>query len=270
MSDNGTAIIRYQDRVTAEERDGVLLIGLDRQAKLNGFDRALFLALGEALTHAEDDPNIRCALIFANGKCFTAGVDLADIVPIWSKGEAVLPATIVDPWQVSATRVRAKPVVLAVHGLCYTLGIELALACDVVIASEDTRFGQLEVKRGIMPILGATMRFPKAAGWGNAMRYMLTGDEFDAQEALRMKIVAQVVPRETLMEEALAIAQRIQKQAPLAVEATIASSQQSVASGFEGARQNILPQLDTLLKTEDAQEGLRSMIERRPGQFKRS
>ena len=110
--------------------------------------------------------------------------------------------------------------VCAVHGYCFTIGIELLLACDVALAATSTQFAQMEVQRGIMPFGGATLRFPTIAGWGNAMRYLLTGEEFSAEEAYRIGIVQEVVEPEMLQERALELAQRVAAQAPLAVRQT--------------------------------------------------
>lgn len=115
---------------------------------------------------------------------------------------------------------------MAVQGLCFTLGIELILAADIAVAAEGTRFAQIEIKRGIFPFGGATLRFHQRAGWGNAMRWLLTGDEFDAREAWRMGLVQEVVEPGRQHERALAIAETVARQAPLGVQATLASARQ--------------------------------------------
>ena len=99
----------------------------------------------------------------------------------------------INPWQVEGQQL-TKPVVIAVQGTCLTLGIELMLASDIVVAADSATFAQIEVARGILPFGGATIRFPRAVGWGNAMRWILTGDTFDAAEALRIGLVQEVVP----------------------------------------------------------------------------
>ncbi len=162
---------------------------------------------------------------------------------------------------------RKKPVVAAVHGKCLTIGIELLLAMDVRIASDNATFAQIEIKRGIFPFGGATLRFPETAGWGNAMRWLLTGDEFDAAEALRIGLVQETVEHGKHIEKAIEIAERIAKQAPLGVQATIASARKMQSEGFETAAKDLLPQVLKLFKSEDAQEGIQSFIERRNGNF---
>jgi enoyl-CoA hydratase len=128
-----------------------------------------------------------------------------------------------DPWGISTAQV-SKPVVMAIQGICFTLGVELALASDVIVASRDAQFAQLEVSRGILPFGGGTTRMPRIAGWGSAMAMLLTADTLGAEDAHRVGIVTQLAesnPREA----ATAIATRIAQQAPLAVQATLASAQ---------------------------------------------
>jgi acyl-CoA synthetase (AMP-forming)/AMP-acid ligase II/enoyl-CoA hydratase/carnithine racemase len=258
---------RLEDRVTLEKRGHILLIGLDRPNKLNAFDIAMLSGLAKALTQAEDDPDVRCSLIFAHGTAFTSGLDLADVAPMVARGEGAFSNDLVDPWQMSAGRMRTKPLLVAVHGRCWTLGIELALAADVVVAAADTRFSQMEVQRGIFPFGGATVRFPKVAGWGNAMRYLLTGDEFTAEDALRMNIVQEVVTSAKVLDKTIEIANRIAEQAPLAVQAVIASARKAERDGLEAARKDLLPMIQKLMSSEDSKEGLRSFLEKRTANF---
>jgi enoyl-CoA hydratase/carnithine racemase len=170
----------------------------------------------------------------------------------------------VDPCGVHG-KFRTKPTVIAVHGRCLTLGIELCLAQDVVVAAKDTRFAQIEIKRGIFPFGGATFRFVNAAGWGNAMRWLLTGDEFGADEAHRIGLVQEVVERGQQLERAIAIAETIAAQAPLGVYATLASARRAVME--QEAARALLPEVQRLMTTDDAREGLQSFLERRAARF---
>ena len=160
-----------------------------------------------------------------------------------------------------------KPVVCAVRGWCLTIGIELLLAADIRIAAADTRFGQIEVCRGIFPFGGATTRLPALTGWGNAMRYLLTGDRFDAREALRIGLVSEVTDLDSLAERGLALAERVAAQAPLAVRETLASARMARAGEKTRAEQELLAQARYLMTTEDAEEGLASFVERREATF---
>jgi enoyl-CoA hydratase/carnithine racemase len=253
-----------ETRITTEARGHLLLIGLNRSAKMNAFDADMLREIGAAFGKLEEDPALRCGVVFAHGEHFTAGLDLGSVAPLIMSGEFQLGAGAVDPWAVLG-KVRTKPTVVAVHGRCLTLGIELCLAQDVRIAASNARFAQIEVKRGIFPFGGATFRFPAAAGWGNAMRWLLTGDEFDAAEALRIGLVQEVVEPGKQLPRAIEIAERIAAQAPLAVQATIASARKSLAE--EAVARDLLPEIMRLLATDDAREGLMSFLERRTAAF---
>ncbi|MCZ7684670.1 MAG: crotonase/enoyl-CoA hydratase family protein [Sandaracinaceae bacterium] len=202
-------------RVRAEARGQLHLIALDRAEKRNAFDLRMLRELAEALTAYEDDAGARCAVLYAEGDHFTAGLDLAEVGPAVKSGAALFPEGMVDPLGLYG-RVRQKPLVMAVSGWCLTVGIELCLAADVRVAADDARFGQIEVNRGIFPFGGATIRLPQVAGWGNAMRWLLTGDLFDAQEAHRIGLVQEVVPAGQHRDAAVAIATTIAARAPSA------------------------------------------------------
>jgi enoyl-CoA hydratase/carnithine racemase len=253
-----------EPRITLEKRGHVLCIGLNRTKKMNAFDVTMLKELSAAYETLEKDDDARCAVLFAHGEHFTAGLDLANVAPMVQEGTPLYGGTAVDPWGVHGTP-RTKPVVIAVHGRCLTLGIELCLASDVVVAAKGTRFAQIEIKRGIFPFGGATFRFVQVAGWGNAMRWLLTGDEFGADEAHRIGLVQEIVADGAPLARALEIAQTIAAQAPLGVRATIASARQSLVE--DAASRALLPEIQRLMTTADAREGLMSFLERRPAKF---
>ena len=239
---------------------------LDRAAKRNAFDLAMLREVAEAFTAAEDDPAVRAIVVSADGPHFTAGLDLAEVGPAVASGGRLFPEGNVDPLGLNG-RVRTKPFLLAARGWCLTIGIELALAADIVVLGDDAKLGQIEIKRGIFPFGGATMRLPARAGWGNAMRWLLTGDTFDAVEAARIGLVQEVVRTGEDRSRALAIAETIAKQAPLGVRATLESARRSQADGEAAAAAALLEQARALMGTEDAAEGVRSFVERREGKF---
>lgn len=253
-------------KISVERRGPVLLVGANRPQKMNAYDVDMLRQLGDAYGELERDDDLRCAVVFAHGDHFTAGLDLANVAPAVLRGELALGAGACDPWGVHGTP-RTKPVVLAVHGRCLTLGIELILASDVTVAAANTRFGQIEVKRGIFPFGGATYRLVQRAGWGNAMRYLLTGDEFDAAEALRIGLVQEVTPLGEQLDRALAIADTIAAQAPLAVRATIANARKSLAASEAAAVDGMMAETRELMTSEDAREGVASFVERRTARF---
>jgi len=253
-------------RITTERQGRVFLIGIDRPRKLNGFSPRMLTELAEAFTAFETDGEAWVGLLYAEGKNFTAGLELDKVAPVMRERGSVFPVGMVDPLMLRPP-LRTKPVVCAVQGICFTLGIELMLATDIVVAADDCRFAQIEVKRGIMPSGGATIRMVERAGWGNAQRYLLTGDEFDAAEALRLGFVQEVVNAGSEKERALEIAGVIAAQAPLAVRASLGSSRLSIDQGPHAAIREFNATQGRLMATEDAAEGVRSFIERRAGRF---
>ncbi|HUH05354.1 MAG TPA: crotonase/enoyl-CoA hydratase family protein [Kofleriaceae bacterium] len=255
------------ETLTVERRERLFLIGLNRAAKLNSFNLAMLRELGQAYAEYEADAGARCAVLFAHGDHFTSGLDLAEVGPAVASGRSLFPDDAIDPLDLGPPR-RTKPVVCVVHGWCLTIGIELLLACDVRVAAEGTRFRQMEVNRGIMPFGGATLRFHQLAGFGNAMRWLLTGDELDADEAHRIGLVQEVAPAGETLDRGIGIATRIAACAPLAVRATRASALTALERGREAAYAELMHEARALMSTEDAVEGVRSFIERRPADFK--
>ena len=256
-----------QPRVVTERDGRVFHIVLDRADKMNAFDLRMLRELAEAVTEYEADESLWCALLSANGDNFTAGLDLAEVGPAVKAGASLFPEDSVDVLSLREPR-RKKPLVMAVQGWCLTVGIELLLAADIRLAAEGTRFGQIEVNRGIFPFGGATIRLPEIAGWGNAMRWLLTGDKFGTDEALRLGLVQEVVPADELHDKALDIARTVAKRAPLGVWATLRSSRTAQLEGTDAAVAELLVIARELMDSEDAAEGIRSFLERREGDFK--
>lgn len=250
-------------RVSVERRGAVTLIALDRPDKRNAADARMLRELALAYGEFERDSNARVAVVHGIGDHFTGGLDLADIAPRLTApgGPDLIPEGGIDPWGLTGQS-RTKPVVMAVQGTCLTLGVELILASDIAVAADSTRFGQIEVARAILPFGGATIRFPRAVGWGNAMRWMLTGELFDAAEALRIGLVQEVVPHGQQLERAVALAEAIAAQAPLAVQATLANARLALAEGDAAAAGQLNSQLLELSASEDAAIGMRAFLSR--------
>ncbi|MBP8027141.1 MAG: crotonase/enoyl-CoA hydratase family protein [Acinetobacter sp.] len=255
-----------QGKVSREIRGHLFMIGLDRAAKRNAFDSHLIHDLSLALTEYEDHAELRCAVIFAHGEHFTAGLDLVELQPKLSSGIFSYDEHQINPWGTSG-RARKKPVIVAVQGFCYTAGIELMLNADIAIAQDNTQFAQMEVQRGILPFGGATARFVQAAGWSKAMRYLLTGDAFDAATALDLNLINEITT-ESPLNRAIELAEHIAQAAPLAVQATLASAKEAAEHGTEMAFSHLQQHLTPLLTTQDVQEGVMAMLQRRAPQFK--
>jgi len=252
-------------RVTLERRDHILFIGINRPDKRNAADLAMLAELALAYGELDRDPSLRVGVVFAHGEHFTAGLDLADVGPAMAQtGALPIPEGGIDPWGISTAQVR-KPVVMAIQGICFTLGVELALASDVIVASKDAQFAQLEVARGILPFGGGTTRMPRIAGWSNAMRMLLTADTVSAQEAHHMGIVTKVVESAPL-EAATEIALRIAAQAPLAVQATLASARAGVVDAH-AEHQKLPGRLGALMGTKDVQRGMEAFVTKKPAVF---
>src|SRR5947208_9142412 len=219
--------------------------------------------LAAAYYELEADDDVRCGVLFAHGDHFTGGLDLAEVGPVISEGG--LPFSRPgrrDPWRKDGGW--ATPVVAAVQGWTMTLAIELLLAADIRIAAADARFAQMEINRGIYAFGGATIRLPRDAGWGNAMRWLLTGEEYDAAEAYRLGLVQEVVEPGRQLDRAIELATAIADQsAPLGVKTTLASAHQARLEGEAAAFARLDADMAELFETEDGREGLRSFVERR-------
>lgn len=255
--------------IETEVRGHVLLIGINRPSKRNGFTPTMFAELAQAYTRLDDDPALRVGVLCAAGDHFTAGLDLPACAPLMREGKKAVPEGLVEPHDLGLPgyRRRSKPMVVAVKGITFTVGIELMLGADIVVASNTCRFSQLEVKRCIMPTGGATLRMAERAGIGNAMLHLLTGDEFDSVEAYRLNFVQKVVPAGDELEAALRIAQSIAEQAPAAVVATRLNTIKAMEQGPMAAVAEFIETQRVLANSEDAAEGIRSFVERRPAKF---
>ena len=242
--------------VVTEVRGHVLLIGLNRPSKRNGFTPKMFCELAEAYTRLDDDPELRVGVLHAFGNHFTAGLDLPACAPLMRAGKKAIPEGLVEPHDMGLPgyRRRTKPMVVAVKGITFTVGIELMLGADIVVAADDCRFSQLEVKRCIMPTGGATLR-------------LLTGDEFNSAEAYRLNFVQKVVPAGQELDAAITIAHNIAEQAPAAVVATRLNTLKAVEQGPAAAVAEFIETQRVLANSEDAAEGIRSFVERRPARF---
>ncbi len=254
-------------RIVCDVDGHVLTICIARPEKRNAFSLVMVEQLAAAYQRLEDDDDLRVGLLHAEGAHFTGGLQLDQFQDLLRDGRHLTPSGLVDPFDLFPP-LRSKPVVVALQGVCYTVAIELALAADIVVAAEDCRFAQIEVRRGIFANHGATLRLVERAGWGGAMRYLLTGDEFDAAAALRWGLVQEVVAVGRQYDTALDIARRVALQAPLAVQTTIRNARKALRDGTASAVLDLGPEQQRLLASKDAAEGLKSFVERREAVFK--
>src|SRR5438105_3818912 len=225
--------------------------------------------LAETFYQYEHDGSLRAAVLFGHGEHFSRGIDVDASQAAIVAGRRTLTSTeVIDPLGKSQPHL-SKPVVVVVHGDTWNLGHEIYLAGDVRIAAGNTRFGQDENTHGRFPGGGATVRFVREAGWGNAMRYMLTGDHWDAEESYRMGITQQIAPTpEAALEAGIAMARKIAACAPLSIKATLRSAHQMIDPVEADALSKLGAQYAALYRTEDFIEGRRAEAEGRPPQYK--
>src|SRR5262249_21378172 len=191
------------------------LIRLTRPEKYNALSLEMYHGIAKALAQLNADPDLRVAVLHAEGEHFTAGIELDKWAPIFAGGNG-FPVTEdeIDPFGLVGERHR-KPLIVAVQGYCFTWGVEVLLNTEIRIAAADTQFQMLEVQRGIYPCGGATLRLPAQIGWSNAHKVLLTGERWSAQQALAWGMVQDVVPPGEQFAKAMSYAQTIAANAPL-------------------------------------------------------
>jgi len=241
---------------------GVLLIGIDRAEAQNRVDVATFSALGQAYYEFEHDDGLRAAVLYGKGPDFSQGLDLASWGAALRAGPFQAPPKFIDPIGTSGPE-RSKPLLVAVQGHVTRIAHELFLAADVRIAAQDTVFNQGEVTTASFPGGGATIRFVREAGWGNAMRYMLTGADWRADDAYRMGLVQEITAPGKQVERAIVLAKEIAAAAPLGVRATLASARRALSESEKLALATLQPDFARLLRSDDRQEFLRALQDKR-------
>jgi enoyl-CoA hydratase len=245
--------------------DGVALVILQRPEALNALSFELTDALATALERLDHDPACRCIVVTGSGeRAFAAGADIKELAK-----QTPVTLTADDGFRHwgRIKRIR-KPLVAAVRGVALGGGCELAMACDLIVASEDAQFGQPEIKLGVMPGAGGTQRLTRAIGKAKAMELILTGRSMSAREAEARGLVTRVVPPEVTIQSALELAAEIAAQAPLAVTAAKAAVVQAdelpLEAGLEFERRNFF----LLFATEDQREGMDAFTGKRQPTWK--
>lgn len=248
--------------VRYERRGSVALIELHRPKSANALDPASFDALAVAYHNAEHDPEVRAVVLSGAGTDFSVGLDPAAFLPVLKAKEysADGPGRL-NPFG-TTTRL-SKPLIVAVHGRVGAMAHELMLAADVRIAADDTTFNQGEPSRGTTPSGGAGVRLPLEVGWANAMRWILTGESWDAAEALRLGTVQEVVPVGSELPRAVELAEHISTHPPLAVRETLRLGRRAFEGHAHAVYADLLPALYALLATDDFAERLRAMHDER-------
>ena len=253
------------ENILVETRGRVGLITLNRPKALNALNDALMDELGDALAKFDADENIGCMVITGSERAFAAGADIGAMKD-WSYMDVYKSEYITRNWE----RIRSvrKPVIAAVAGFALGGGCELSMMCDFTIAADTAKFGQPEIKLGIIPGAGGTQRLPRAVSKAKAMDLVLTARMMDAAEAERAGLVSRVVPADKLLDEALAAASQICEYSLPSVMA----AKESVNRAYEGTlNEGILFErrmFHSLFATEDQKEGMGAFVEKRKPKFK--
>jgi enoyl-CoA hydratase len=250
--------------VLVEREDHVGVVRMNRPRQLNALSGELMGAVVAALQELDRDPEIRAIVLAGNERAFAAGADIAEL----AAGTAIslYENRRIDAWD--SIRDLRTPVVAAVSGYCLGGGCELAMLCDLIVASDSARFGQPEINLGVLPGAGGTQRLTRAVGKAVAMDMILTGRMLSAREALSFGLVARVVAREAWLDEAKRVAAQIAAKGPVAVrlakEAIDRAFEAPLAVGVEAERQAFY----LARASEDATEGLNAFVEKRDPDFK--
>ncbi|WP_186264405.1 enoyl-CoA hydratase-related protein [Burkholderia gladioli] len=258
--------------LTIERRQSTVLIGINRPEIQNRIDPATYLSLARTLFHYDQDHSLRAAILFGHGEHFSRGIDVAAFAPMIASGRPFLPASEVnaqDPLAKRSPSRLSKPLIAVVHGDTWNMAHEIFLAADIRIAAGATNFGQDENTHGRFPGGGSTVRFVREAGWGNAMRYMLTGDHWDAAEAFRMGLVQAVAANaDDALSMGMSIAGKIAACGPLGIRTTLESSHLAITSTETPALVQLDSQFARLFHTRDFAEGRKADAEGRKPDFK--
>jgi len=248
--------------------DGIARVTVNRPDKLNALNATVIGELGDAIAGIEADPDIRGVILTGAGaKAFVAGADIGELAEqgqLDGQARAARGQAVFRQWERCG-----KPVIAAVNGFALGGGCELAMACHLRIASETARFGQPEVKLGISPGYGATVRLPRLVGRGRALELLLTGAMIDAQEAFRIGLVNRVVPADRLLAESEQLLRGILENGPAAIRACLEAVDAGLDASLDGALQLEAAYFGLLSGADEMREGTKAFLEKRKPNFPR-
>ena len=250
-----------------ETKAGVGWITLNRPRRMNALNNQLLKDLERVTASVGDDPEVGAAVITGQSRFFSIGADLTDISRVKDPVEARAFCSYVH--QVfNAVEDLPKPVIAAVSGLALGGGCELAMACDLRLAADNARFGQPEIKIGVIPGAGGTQRLPRLVGLGRAKEMLMLGEPIDAEEACRIGLVNRVVPAESLLDEAMAMAKQLMAMPPVALATTKNVVNTGMQMDLKSALRLEAAAFEMLFATEDQKEGVSAFLEKRQPVFK--
>jgi enoyl-CoA hydratase len=256
--------VSEENLVIVERDDPIAIVTLNRPDRLNALSDELMDELVDALVRLDNDDDVRCVVLGGNERAFAAGADIGELAQTGPVD--LLYQRRVDRWD--AIRALWTPLIAAVSGFCLGGGCELAMACDLIVASETAKFGQPETALGILPGAGGTQRLTRAVGKAIAMDMILSGRMLSAREALEAGLVARVVAAEAWLDEAKGVAREIAARGPvgirLAKESIDRAFEVPLAAGIEAERRALY----LAFASEDAKEGLQAFVEKRKPDFK--
>ena len=257
------------DELIVDRCDGVLTLTLNRPERLNAISGPMLSALAAELDRANTDPEVRVVVLTGAGRGFCAGLDLK----ARADGDDMSGATDLRLFDLHNTPPLVlhrmdKPVVCALNGPAAGYGMDMALGCDIRIASDRAKLGAVFVRRGVLPESGGTWYLPRLVGWARAAEIAFLGDVLDAERSLELGLVNRVVPHDDLMTEVAAMAARIASNAPYSVQATKRMMRLGMDETFETAVDHTYLQLRPMFTSEDFREGMSAFLERRDPEFK--
>lgn len=251
-------------KVNVAYKPNISLIQINRPNELNALNLELMIEIRDTLRILDDDDNVRVIILTGNDRAFAAGADIKQMA-----GKSAIDMFLIDQFttwdQIKKTK---KPIIAAVSGFALGGGCELAMTCDMIVASETAKFGQPEIKIGVMPGAGGTQRLTKALGKARAMELVLTGKFLSAEDALKAGLINRIAPIELYLEEAVKLASQIAAMSPIAVklakEAVLKSFDTTLEQGLMFERKNFY----MTFASEDQKEGMSAFIEKRTPKFK--
>ena len=266
------------DEILIDQKDRVLVITLNRPERLNAISREMLNELSAKVVEADKDPDIRCIVLTGQGKGFCAGLDLIDTSgrieddkATKEQGKAAnRPARRLFDLRDAPINVMwhcDTPIICAINGAAAGYGMDLTLLCDMRVMSETAKLAAVTAKRNVVPESGGTWLLPRLVGWAKAAELYYRARTIDAEESLKLGLVNEVVPADSLMDTAMTWAQEVADNAPMAVQTTKRMMRMGLEESYDTAVDHLMVHLNGLFQSEDFAEGLSAFLEKRKPDF---